>query len=325
MGMRKWIVLAALLGMAAAPPVQAEDASSGVSRLGPQTRLLAGRFVSGDQPDGNTVIIRSGDGAIVFDAGRHPGHVQRIIDLLQADGVSEVALLNSHWHLDHSGGLAALRAAFPGSELHASEAIVTARQGFLANYRQQLAALQASPPQNGPSPAFIAAELALIDGSAAMLPEHPLRTSESRTLFGSELYLGLGRGVSGGDLWVLDGTANMLLAGDLVTLPAPLLDTACAERWAGDLDILAAQEFDTLVPGHGRALGRREFRRWHRGFDALRQCAASERPRAECRDDWLDVVKPLINRDDRKLGQELLDYYLDQVLTEAGQAARCAG
>ena len=43
-----------------------------------------------------------------------------------------VAIVNSHWHLDHSGGIATLREAYPGVQVYASNAIDNALPGFLA-------------------------------------------------------------------------------------------------------------------------------------------------------------------------------------------------
>ena len=49
-----------------------------------------------------------------------------------------VAIVNSHWHLDHVSGNAALRAAYPRAQVYASDAIDGAMRGFLADYRRQL-------------------------------------------------------------------------------------------------------------------------------------------------------------------------------------------
>ena len=46
-----------------------------------------------------------------------------------------VAIVNSHWHLDHVSGNAALRAAYPRAQVYASDAIRDAMHGFLADYR----------------------------------------------------------------------------------------------------------------------------------------------------------------------------------------------
>ncbi|MCB1552157.1 MAG: MBL fold metallo-hydrolase, partial [Xanthomonadales bacterium] len=91
LGLSWWGVSAAAV---AAVPVQLTEAVT----------LLRGRFVAGSQPDGNSVLLRGPDGVIVFDAGRHPEHADALLDSLKGAAAASVVLVNSHWHLDHSGG-----------------------------------------------------------------------------------------------------------------------------------------------------------------------------------------------------------------------------
>ena len=68
------------------------------------------------------------------------------------------------------------------------------------------------------------------------------------------------RAVTAGDVWLFDPATRVLAAGDLVTLPAPFLDTACPERWKAALDRVAHQvvladgarvDYDRLVLATG--------------------------------------------------------------------------
>lgn len=293
--------------------------------LQPGVQLLRGRFVAGQQPDGNSVLLRNGAAALLFDAGRHPAHSQALLDVLLAQPPAELALVNSHWHLDHSGGLALLRQHFPNAELHASRAIEHARHGFLASYRQQLEQRLATLPADSPERAGLVAERQRIDGAAAMLPSDPVESSGSRVLAGQAIELGLAGGVSGGDVWLYDRDRRLLLAGDLVTLPAPLFDTACPQRWQAELAQLGQRDFATLVPGHGRPLSRPEFDRWRQGFDALLDCAAGTESAATCRERWLQAVADLIEPDQVALAGALLDYYLPSRLrNHQALSADCA-
>src|SRR5689334_10578698 len=61
--------------------------------------VIRGTFAAGRQPDGNTVVLASSDGLIVFDTGRHPAHTRKIIDHADAQRRPVVAIFNSHWHL----------------------------------------------------------------------------------------------------------------------------------------------------------------------------------------------------------------------------------
>lgn len=315
--MLRVILIFGLMSVGAAPAAPAQQLADDVD-------LLPGRFVAGAQPDGNSVLIRGDRGVIVFDAGRHPEHADTLLQRIRECGAEQVVLINSHWHLDHAGGLLRLRAAFPDAPLYASAAIHEARQGFLANYRAQLQGFAAKPVPGGPSAELIRSETALIDGADAMAPSVVVERSESIELFGHTMRLGLGHGVSGGDVWLFDATSRVLAAGDLVTQPAPLFDTACAARWSDDLAALEVQPFDVLVPGHGAAMDRETFRAWRRDFDALMACSAAGRPASECRDAWLSGQAARLSEVDLNLAGELLDYYLAGPLSVEGQRTRCA-
>ena len=311
LGLSWWGVSAAAV---AAVPVQLTEAVT----------LLRGRFVAGSQPDGNSVLLRGPDSVIVFDAGRHPEHADALLDSLKGAAAASVVLVNSHWHLDHSGGLIRLRAAYPDAPLYASPAIDAARRGFLAHYRAQLQSFAERPVPGAPNAEVIRSETALIDGSDSMQPTHPVTDTGTLELAGRTVVLGLGSGVSGGDVWLFDPATRVLLAGDLVTQPAPLFDTACARRWLSDLDALAAQPFDMLVPGHGAPMRRAAFDAWRHDLAELVNCAAQGREVATCRDGWLGGQASALAEVDHALAYELLGYYLSGPLTAAGQAERCA-
>ena len=63
-------------------------------------------------PDGNTIVLDAPKGLIVVDTGRSPMHAQKILDYAKARGRPIAAILNTHWHLDHTTGNADLRAAW---------------------------------------------------------------------------------------------------------------------------------------------------------------------------------------------------------------------
>lgn len=299
------------------------------SALPPSITLVPGHWTPGAQPDGNSVVFEGPDGLVLLDTGRHIEHVQRVQAALQARGKPLRWIVNSHWHLDHIGGNAELRAAHPQARLLASDAIAGARTGFLARYRRQLAAMQAQPdnpaePLPMPRPA-IARELAIIDAHVAQTPDVSVQASGERILAGRRFVVGLERdAVTAGDLWLLDPEARVLASGDLVTLPAPFLDTACPARWQAALQRLAEQPFDRLIPGHGPVLDRAGFERWRRGFDGLLRCAASNAPAQSCQAGWLDALGDLVPPAQQGFTHGLLAYYLDQHLRGPEAAAAAA-
>src|ERR1700728_1205183 len=109
------------------------------STLAPGTFFFEGETKPNRQPDGNSIVIVAPSGLIVFDTGRHPQHAQALIDFAREQNRPIVAIINSHWHLDHVGGNPRLRAAFPESKVYISSAIKTRRRGFVSDYRAQSA------------------------------------------------------------------------------------------------------------------------------------------------------------------------------------------
>lgn len=308
--------LATALVMAAAtqPPPNFTRVAEGV-------HLLRGTFRPGSQPDGNTVVLRGPSGLVVVDTGRHPEHAQRVIAFARAQGAGVAAVVNTHWHLDHVSGNPALRAAFPGLEVHASDAIREAATGFLARSRRQLEEMLARPGDAGQKGAW-QAEIARIDAAPGLFPDRPVAATGRRTLAGRVLDLRFERAVTQGDVWILDPKTRVVVAGDLVTLPVPFLDTACPARWREALARIEATDFTQLVPGHGPVLSRAEFGAYRRAFDNLLACGASARARAECVAGWIADAGTLLTEAERDFARSLAGYYLDAHLR--GDPAKAA-
>lgn len=278
--------------------------------------VLRGSFVPGTQPDGNSVLLRGTNGLIVVDTGRHVRHTTRILDAAQATGRPVVAIVNTHWHLDHVAGNVLLRQVFPRAEVHASNAMGDALQGFLADYRMQLKRMIMRPANATPEDlAAWREEVARIDAGQALLPTQPLTVPQDLSLDGRRLHFGLeANAVSGGDVWLFDPASRTLIAGDLVTLPVPLFDTACSEGWRKSLAELDAIDFVQLVPGHGAPMNHAQFRDYRGAFDRLLACAASDAHADTCKAGWLRDAGALIATQDVALANSLLDYYINQVL-----------
>jgi glyoxylase-like metal-dependent hydrolase (beta-lactamase superfamily II) len=287
-------------------------AAHAASVIAPDVDLISGTFVAGTQPDGNTVIFKGADGLIVFDTGRHPAHTQAIIDFATAARLPIVAIVNSHWHLDHVGGNVLLRKAYPDAHVYASAAIEDAMHGFLANYRAQLEDAIKGAGDDTAKQAPWRAELALIDAGPTLFPDQRIAKTSTRTIAGRKFRVGYeSDAVTAGDVWLFDPATRVLASGDLVTLPAPLFDTACAGHWRGALDRLAAIDFEVLVPGHGAPMHRAEFATYRRAFDHLLDCAAGKQSKQTCSDGWMHDADALIPAADQKLARSLLDYYID--------------
>jgi glyoxylase-like metal-dependent hydrolase (beta-lactamase superfamily II) len=292
--------------------------------LAPDVHLIPGTFTPGSQPDGNTVVFHAPEGLIVVDTGRHAAHREAIVAFAREREKPVAAVLNTHWHLDHIGGNPALREAFPNVKVFASGALEGARKGFLARYRTQLEELIASTKDPEGQRAF-RTEMALIDAGPKLAPDIVVGASGERTIAGRPLRLGFERAATEGDLWIFDPKTRVLVAGDLVTLPAPFLDTACPARWKAALDGLAAIEFETLVPGHGPVMTRKELERYRDAFGSLLTCAGSKAPKEECIGGWVEGVGSLVPAGEHEFTRMLMSYYVDLLRGDPAKAAALCG
>ena len=153
----------------------------------------------------------------------------------------------------------------------------------------------------------------------------PILKDGRRRLAGRDLDIHLSTAAAtDGDVWVYDAASRTLVAGDLVTLPVPFLDTACPAGWRKALEDLRDQPFTRLVPGHGAVMDHKDFRRYRVGFGRLLECAArNQRTAAQCADGWIRDLGELLPAAEHAHARELLDYYLPQRLRGAAASADC--
>ena len=285
--------------------------------------LVLGKLIPGRPPDGNTVIFRAPEGALIVDTGRHREHTQAVLDGVAALGLVPRVVVNTHWHLDHIGGNLLVRERHPDVRILASNAIAEARTGFLANYHRQLEQMVASDKPSAETKESFRRELALIDAADRLAPDEVIATSGPRTLAGRPIDVHLEtRAVTAGDVWLLDPATKVAVAGDLITIPAPFLDTACPTGWQTALAHVAEADWTLLIPGHGPPMSRADFDTYRRTFDALLTCAASTRPSTDCVNAWFTHGGELIAKNDPGNAREMVNYYVEQVLR--GDSARIA-
>jgi glyoxylase-like metal-dependent hydrolase (beta-lactamase superfamily II) len=303
-----------IFALSAALALAFAGAAAGATEIAPGIDLVPGRFVPGIQPDGNSIVLRGKDGLIVVDTGRHPEHTQAVIDFARQAHLPVKVIVNSHWHLDHIGGNVLLRQAYPGVEVYASAALGDAPKDFLDHYREQLVeaigkATDAEQKKRWQQ------EVALLDSGPATPPDVVVSRSGERDVAGRTLDLELeSYAVTAGDVWIFDPETRVLISGDLVTLPVPLLDTACPEGWRRALGHLAERDFSLLIPGHGPPLRRPEFDLYRTAFDHLLACGASSQPTSACADGWLADAASLVSGEDPAFVRSLLGQYVDYVL-----------
>ena len=284
----------------------------------PDWHLIPGSFEPNRGPDGNSIFLDAPDGLILIDTGRHPAHRDRLLGYARDRGRPIAAILNTHWHLDHTTGNRELRTAFPQAPVFATTAIEGALTGFLRTSRERTqAALDAGriPLENLDE---VRRGLAAMADPDALRPTRPVTRSETVTIAGRRLALEVAPfAATEADLWVYDPAARLLIAGDLVVAEVPFMDTTCPEGWRRALGRLAATPFATLVPGHGAPMDRAAFLAWKHAFDNLLDCAVSSAERAACIAGWRRDAARFIAPGREAMIDQMTGYYLDTRLRAA--------
>ena len=281
-------------------------------------KLIPSQFDPDRNPDGNTIIFEDANGLVVVDTGRHKQQQAAILDYARARGKPIVAIVNSHWHLDHSGGNQEIRAIFPKAHLYTSNAVNGALADFLSASLVRMKKRLADPKLSDADKAETRLGVDAIEDRADLIPDRPVTGPATIPFSPRPLQLGLAlHAATAGDTWLYDPTSQVLAAGDLVVLPAPFFDTACADGWRKALDQLARVPFRTLIPGHGPALSRAQFATYRLAFDRLIDCTDGKAAKATCLAGWRrDAATLLTGPKDAANADLLLDYYVDNGLRD---------
>lgn len=314
------VALAAIAAGAPMPPPIAQAVAPGVW-------LIPGSFARGRQPDGNTIVFAGEAGLVVMDTGRHAAHRQAILEFARERGQPIVAIVNSHWHLDHTSGNAAIKREFPQARLYTGIAVdKMIRDIWPADIADSQAFLD-----SGKAPPGVADDIRIDIETrrdpAALRPDVAVTKSGPETLAGLALELHLApNAATDTDVWVYEPSTRVAAVGDLVTLPVPFLDTACIRGWRTALAEVEATPFITVIPGHGAPMDRARFVTYRRAFEAYSSCAASGADKAACAAGWLQATATLRAPEaatDTRANQMAMDYV--QFLREhGGNGIRCA-
>ncbi|HEU4498181.1 MAG TPA: MBL fold metallo-hydrolase [Sphingomicrobium sp.] len=297
------IALAGILTGAAAPKIKVVE---------PDYHVFPGSVPLDKGPDGNSIFLDAPEGLILVDTGRHPEHAEKLLAYAKGRGQPIAAIVNTHWHLDHTTGNLDIRQAYPAANVYATTAIEGALKGFLARSKELAAKRLADPG----TPADQKAQI--LRGQDRI--EHPdsLRATASVTKSGSMKVAGRKLDVhvaalaaTEADLWLYDPKARLAIVGDLVVDIVPFMDTACPDGWKKALEEVAATPFATLIPGHGAPMNRSQFLQWKGAFDHFVDCGRSIRPKEECIAGWQRDAAPFIDEAHRQYVGQAAAYYLE--------------
>lgn len=193
----------------------------------------------------NCVVVDGDEGALLIDTLSTRRQAGELLEAVRRVTAAPLALVNTHFHFDHSFGNAYLAA--PGAAIwaHPSCAQELGERGeHWRRYWQQEIAEEDE-------------ELALAVGEVELLP--PNRTVphvQRLDLGGRTVTLSHhGRGHTEGDLVV--SVDEVLIAGDLVEEGAPpSFEDAYPLEWPQTVARLLDLTFERVVPGHGRVVDR---------------------------------------------------------------------
>jgi glyoxylase-like metal-dependent hydrolase (beta-lactamase superfamily II) len=325
--MKANLMLAVILAHAAGASAQLPSPPQ-PERLAPGIELLRGAILPGRGPDGNTVVFDAPEGLVVVDTGRHDWHSDAILALARDRKRPIVAIVNTHWHLDHSSGNGRLKAAFPGAPVYATNAVdrALAEGGFLDRNLASAQPMLDDPGVSNEQKAEVRVFIATMAESGVLRPDVVLARDERRKLGGRELDIHVTNGaVSDADVWLFDRDSGIAVIGDLVTLPAPFFETACPARWREALDAVWAVPFTRAIPGHGEPMTRAGFDAWRHSFNAFLDCAAGTTEPGQCAAAWSDGIAGLVGpgEGERKAAKAYAEYYVGMLRKSGGKSADC--
>jgi glyoxylase-like metal-dependent hydrolase (beta-lactamase superfamily II) len=300
----------ALLALVAAPAAAQE-----ARPIAPGIWLIEGGFEPGRQPDGNSVLIEGPEGLLLVDTGRHASHSAKIDTAIAVRGKPLVRIVNTHWHLDHVSGNLALKAKHPAVRVSASDAIDEALTGFLKRSADSARPALADGKIPEPMASEVRGDLATYARGGELRPDDVVRKNGAIDAGGRRIELRIARNAAtAGDVWLYDPETRVLIAGDLVTMPVPFLDTACPDGWLRALNAVEATPFVTLIPGHGAPMDRAGFLAWKRAFATLLDCARSDRKATYCTAGWYDSWTSHSTPPAEKLRiLSMADYYVGRI------------
>jgi len=218
--------------------------------------------------DGNSIVVTSRDGVLVFDTNGTPSASAALLAELRKITDQPVKwIVNSHWHWDHWYGTETYQQAFPAVRIVSHEKNLQLMKGpalefnkpFLEQqlpaYLQNMEKRAADKPELAP---LLAADRAFYEQKKNVHLVFPNVTFSDRL----EIELGerhievlnYGRGVTPGDTFVYLPKEKILLLGDLIVNPITFALSGFPTEWLRVLEKVDKLDASTIVTGHGPAL-----------------------------------------------------------------------
>ncbi len=223
-----------------------------VKLVEPDYHLIPGSVPLDKGPDGNSIFLDAPKGLILVDTGRHPEHAAKLLAYAKERGRPIAAIVNTHWHLDHTTGNLDIRAGLSRGPGLRDDGDRRARwTGFLA--RPQGAGRRSGWPirtrrRTRRRRSFAASST----GSRhpdTLRPTIAVTKSGPMKIAGRKLEVHVAPfAATEADLWLYDPDEGLAIVGDLVVDIVPFMDTACPDGWRKALDEVAATPFVAADP-----------------------------------------------------------------------------
>ncbi|MGH8249305.1 MAG: MBL fold metallo-hydrolase [Steroidobacteraceae bacterium] len=326
--MNEAIVALALAVAQAAADVSTPASAPPPEEIAPGVHLLRGAMLPGRGPDGNSVAFETPQGLVVIDTGRHAWHSDAILALARTERRRIAAIVNTHWHLDHSSGNGRIKSAHPAARLFTTKAVdrALAEGGLLARNLESARPMLVDPELDEVRKDEVRIFIATMDEREILSPDVAIDRGGEMQIGGRDLDVRVAeRAVTDADVWLFDAASGIAVLGDLVTLPAPFFETARPVRWRAALDEVGALHFKKAVPGHGEPMDRAQFDSYHNAFKVFIDCVDGDSAPAECAAGWTDGVASLIGGDERvrRMALEYAEYYVGMLRENGGRSAEC--
>ena len=230
----------------------------------------------------NAAIIEGDTDVLVVDSHVSPGGAWALREELKAITPKPIRyVVNSHFHFDHSHGnqvygpdVSIIGHEFARAQMLAGKSIESrAHDFFVGGVPNTIKTLEGrlAAAKDAKERETLQAQLAIqcnhLEGTKAVVPTPPNVTlTQTMTLHrGSReiRILHLGRAHTAGDVIVYLPKERIIATGDLLVEGTSYMGDAYFTEWIQTIEVLKQLEFETVLPGHGRAFtGKAKLDHW---------------------------------------------------------------